>query len=195
MHKAAEAKRIGYQTVGPASSEQRSPGCCHRHQSSLRHQALPDGRRASALGHSRRAHCRHRERRRAGADRAHASHGRHVVSGSQRGATRRLRRRHRHSGEGHGRHSPEGPPAAQQSRALLELAHHYARSLPAHGSQRGRLCAWRSARAGRRADARRSHGLALSRARVAHLCDRDRDDGGGRRAGGGRGDVPRERSP
>ena len=76
------------------------------------------------------------------AHRAHAPHRGHLVPRPQRRAALRLGHRHRHPGQGHGRHPSGRPPAAQQSGALLQRADHHARALPAARPQRRAAMRW-----------------------------------------------------
>ena len=173
VHKGAESKRVSYRTMGPAAAGNDRREVVIGVSPAFGIKSLPDHCRPSLVGNPARAGRWHRRRRREGSCRADEAHGRHVVSGPQRRPARGVGRRHWHPGQGHRGYSPEGPPAAQQSRALLQLPDHQARALSAHGGQRRSLRAWRNAGAGRGADAGRGHGFALSCACGADLCHRD----------------------
>ena len=103
LHEKEEANRIGYRRLGPRRRAATpdvvigiSPAFGLKlFQTTAGHRLSDVSQRMS----------RAIEKAGAGADRAHAPYSRHLVPGSQRGTACGLRRRHRHSGEGHGGHS------------------------------------------------------------------------------------------
>lgn len=92
--------------------------------------------------------CRHPGGWRRGARGQDIAHGGYVFPRSDCGETVRVGHIHRHPGQRNRGHPPGRPPAASQSRTLLQRPADQSRSLSLAGSQRGPLYLWGAAGAG-----------------------------------------------